>query len=76
VRAENRVFTAAMPYMLVVHQLSDPDFHLHLEILPVGRAPEKLKYAASVETGFGLWLNDSLPEQKVAELRQALPLLS
>jgi UDPglucose--hexose-1-phosphate uridylyltransferase len=71
-RAESRVFTAAMPYMLVVHQLSDPDFHLHLEMLPVGRAPGKLKYAASVESGFGLWLNDSLPEEKAAELRQAL----
>jgi UDPglucose--hexose-1-phosphate uridylyltransferase len=70
--AENQVFTAAMPYMLVVHQLSDPDFHLHLEMLPVGRAPGKLKYAASVESGFGLWLNDSLPEVSAAELRQAL----
>jgi UDPglucose--hexose-1-phosphate uridylyltransferase len=71
-RAESRVFTAAMPYMLVVHQLADPDFHLHLEMLPVGRAPGKLKYAASVESGFGLWLNDSIPEEKAAELRQAL----
>jgi UDPglucose--hexose-1-phosphate uridylyltransferase len=75
VRAENQVFTTVMPYMLVVHQLPDPDFHLHLELLPVGRSPGKLKYAASVESGFGLWLNDSLPEQKAAELRQALPAL-
>jgi UDPglucose--hexose-1-phosphate uridylyltransferase len=74
-RAQNRVFTAPMPYMLVVHQLSDPDFHLHLELLPVGRSAGKLKYAASVESGFGLWLNDSLPEQTAAELRQALPAL-
>jgi UDPglucose--hexose-1-phosphate uridylyltransferase len=72
-RAQNQVFTAAMPYMLVVHQLSDPDFHLHLEMLPVGRAPGKLKYAASAESGFGLWLNDSLPEESAAELRHALP---
>jgi UDPglucose--hexose-1-phosphate uridylyltransferase len=72
-RAENQVFHAAMPYMLVVHQLSDRDFHLHVEMLPVGRAPGKLKYAASVESGFGLWLNDSLPEESAAELRQALP---
>ncbi|MGO8948302.1 MAG: galactose-1-phosphate uridylyltransferase [Ktedonobacterales bacterium] len=72
VRAENQVYTAPMPYMLVVHQLAEPDFHLHLELLPVGRSPGKLKYAASVETGFGLWLNDSLPEEKAAELRAAI----
>lgn len=72
VRAENQVYTAPMPYMLVIHQLADPDFHLHLELLPVGRSPGKLKYAASVETGFGLWLNDSLPEVKASELRQAI----
>ena len=72
VRAENTVYTAPMPYMLVVHQLADPDFHLHLELLPVGRSPGKLKYAASVETGFGLWLNDSLPEEKAAGLRDAI----
>jgi UDPglucose--hexose-1-phosphate uridylyltransferase len=72
VRAENQVFEAPMPYMLVVHQLADPDFHLHLELLPVGRSPGKLKYAASVESGFGLWLNDALPEVKAAELRSAM----
>lgn len=73
VRAENEVFEAPMPYMLVVHQLADADFHLHLELLPVGRSPGKLKYAASVESGFGLWLNDALPEMKAAELRSAIP---
>jgi len=72
VRAENQVFEAPMPYMLVVHQLANPDFHLHLELLPVGRSPGKLKYAASVESGFGLWLNDALPEVKAAELRSAI----
>ena len=72
VRAQNQVYAAFMPYMLVVHQLADPDFHLHLELLPVGRSPGKLKYAASVESGFGLWLNDSLPEVKAFELRQAI----
>ncbi len=75
VRAGNQVYTAPMPYMLAIHQLDDADFHLHFELLPVGRSPGKLKYAATVETGFGLWLNDSLPEAKAAELRQALAAL-
>lgn len=69
VRAYNRAFQAPMPYMLAVHQLADPRFHLHLELLPVGRAPGKLKFAASSEMAWGLWLNDSLPEEKAAELR-------
>jgi UDPglucose--hexose-1-phosphate uridylyltransferase len=72
VRAYDHVFRGPMPYMLVVHQLATQRFHLHVELLPVGRAPGKLKHAASSETGFGLWLNDALPEQKAAELRDAI----
>jgi UDPglucose--hexose-1-phosphate uridylyltransferase len=69
IRAYNIVNQGPMPYMLVIHQLADPRYHAHLELLPVGRAPGKLKYAASAETGFGLWLNDAIPEAKAAELR-------
>ena len=72
IRAYDSVVQGEMPYMLVVHQLADERFHLHVELLPVGRAPGKLKYAASSESGFGLWLNDALPEAKAAELRDAL----
>jgi UDPglucose--hexose-1-phosphate uridylyltransferase len=71
IRAYNRVYEAPMPYMLAVHQLSDPRFHLHIELLPVGRAPGKLKLAASSETAWGFWLNDSIPEEKARELRDA-----
>lgn len=69
VRAYNRAFQAPMPYMLAVHQLADPRFHVHLEMLPVGRAPGKLKFAASSEMAWGFWMNDSLPEEKAHELR-------
>ncbi len=72
IRAYDTVYEAPMPYMLVAHQLADPRYHLHLELLPVGRAPGKLKFAASAESGFGLWLNDALPEAKAAELRAAM----
>ena len=58
-----------MPYMLAVHQLADERFHLHIELLPVGRAPGKLKLAASSETAWGFWLNDALPEVAAAQLR-------
>jgi UDPglucose--hexose-1-phosphate uridylyltransferase len=69
IRAYNRAYQASMPYMLAVHQLADERFHLHLELLPVGRAPGKLKLAASSEMAWGFWLNDSFPEEKARELR-------
>lgn len=72
VRAYDRAFQAPMPYMLALHQLADPRFHMHLELLPVGRSPGKLKLAASAEMAFGFWMNDSLPETKAAELRELL----
>lgn len=72
VRAWNRIVAEPMPYLLAIHQLADARYHLHLELLPIGRAPGKLKYAASSETGFGLWLNDALPEAKAAEIRAAM----
>jgi UDPglucose--hexose-1-phosphate uridylyltransferase len=63
---------APMPYLLGVHQLADERFHLHVEIQAIGRAPGKLKYAASSESLWGLWTNDSLPSQKAQELRKAI----
>jgi UDPglucose--hexose-1-phosphate uridylyltransferase len=69
IQVYNQVFAGPMPYMLAVHQLADERFHLHVELLPVGRAPGKLKSAASSEMAWGLWLNDALPETTAAELR-------
>jgi len=76
IRAYNTVFQAPMPYMLAIHQLADERFHLHIDLLPVGRAPGKLKLAASSEMAWGFWLNDSLPEAKAAELRAVLAVLA
>lgn len=72
VRAYDRAFQAPMPYMLALHQLADERFHFHIELLPVGRAPGKLKLAASSEMAWGFWLNDSLPEVKAEQLRMLL----
>lgn len=63
---------APMPYLLGIHQLADARFHLHVEILAIGRAPGKIKYAASSESLWGLWTNDSAPVQKASELRDAI----
>ncbi len=75
IRGYNALFDGAMapmPYLLGIHQLADELFHLHVEIQAIGRAPGKLKYAASSEALWGLWTNDSLPSQKAQELREAL----
>jgi UDPglucose--hexose-1-phosphate uridylyltransferase len=72
IRAYNAAYRAPMPYMLALHQLDDPRFHFHIELLPVGRAPGKLKLAASSEMAWGFWMNDSFPEDKAAELRTLL----
>lgn len=63
---------APMPYLLGLHQLADERFHFHVEILAIGRAPGKLKYAASSESVWGMWTNDSSPAQKAQELREAI----
>ncbi len=63
---------APMPYLLGIHQLADERFHLHVEILAIGRAPGKLKYAASSEAIWGMWTNDSSPVVKARELRKAI----
>ena len=63
---------APMPYLLGIHQLADERFHLHVEILAIGRAPGKLKFAASSESIWSLWTNDSSPAQKAQELREAI----
>ncbi|GCE46477.1 UDPglucose--hexose-1-phosphate uridylyltransferase [Thermosporothrix hazakensis] len=63
---------APMPYLLGLHQLADERFHFHIEIQAIGRAPGKLKYAASSEGIWGMWSNDSSPMQKAQELRQAI----
>src|SRR5215469_6354190 len=62
IRGYNALFDGAMapmPYLLGLHQLADERFHLHVEILAIGRAPGKLKYAASSESIWSLWTNDS-----------------
>ena len=65
-----------MPYTMSMHQApvgrsNDPADHLHIEFMPPYRTQDKLKYLAGVETGAGTYINDTLPEEKAAELRAA-----
>jgi len=64
----------SMPYMMVMHQKptdnkSRPGSHFHIEFYPPLRTPSRLKYLAGCESGAGTFVNDTLPEEKAAELK-------
>jgi len=73
----DNLFHFSFPYMMLLHQAPTRGrhdfFHFHIEFYPPHRSKEKLKYLASVETGGGCFLNDSLAEEKAAELRRVRP---
>ncbi len=73
----DNLFQFSFPYMMLLHQAPArgkfPYFHFHIEFYPPHRSKDKLKYLAGVETGSGTFLNDSLAEEKAAELRAVPP---
>jgi len=76
-RKYDNLFGFSFPYMMLMHQAPTrgkfPYFHFHIEFYPPHRRKDKLKYLASAETGGGVFLNDSLAEEKAAELRAVSP---
>lgn len=73
----NQVLQIEFPYLMVHHQAShsEPDcpfYHWHIEFYPPYRMKGKLKYLAGVESGTGLFINDTVPEEKASELRNLL----
>ncbi|EYB69500.1 galactose-1-phosphate uridylyltransferase [Deinococcus phoenicis] len=69
------LFGVRMPYLLTVQQApvdgqAYPEWPLRIEISPYLRAPGRMKYLAGTEQGAGEFVNDALPEQKAAELRE------
>lgn len=72
------LFGFAMPLMLAVQEAptlndgstggAEPDWHLHVEVVPPHRSAERLKVRASVETALGQFINDTLPEESAALL--------
>jgi UDPglucose--hexose-1-phosphate uridylyltransferase len=72
--AYDKLFNLSFPYMMVLHgRPSDGGdyghYHFHIEFYPPLRTAAKLKYLAGSETGAGLFINDTLAEEKAAELR-------
>jgi UDPglucose--hexose-1-phosphate uridylyltransferase len=63
-----------MPYLLTVNQAPTdgglyPEWTVRLEVCPIRRASDKLKYLAGTELGAGVFANDMLPETAAAALR-------
>ncbi|MGH8501461.1 MAG: galactose-1-phosphate uridylyltransferase [Gammaproteobacteria bacterium] len=72
--AFDKLFELSFPYMMVLHQRPVDGgqydyYHFHIEFYPPLRTATKLKYLAGSETGAGLFINDTLAEEKAAELR-------
>ena len=72
--AFDRLFNVSFPYMMVMHQRptdgkDHKHYHFHIEFYPPMRTATKLKYLAGSEAGAGMFINDTLPEQKAPELR-------
>jgi UDPglucose--hexose-1-phosphate uridylyltransferase len=75
IAAYDRLFDISFPYMMVLHQRPTDGgnyehYHFHIEFYPPLRTKTKLKYLAGSETGAGMFINDTLAEEKAAELRR------
>ncbi len=49
-----------------------PYWHFHIEFYPPWRDSKRIKYLAGLETGTWTYTNDSTPEEKAIEMREAL----
>ncbi|MEB3197025.1 MAG: galactose-1-phosphate uridylyltransferase [Candidatus Sericytochromatia bacterium] len=79
-RKYDGLWEMSMPYIMVMQQaptdgVERPGSHFRLEFYPPLRTREKLKYLAGCESGAGTFINDTLPEEKAAELRALAPQL-
>ena len=75
--AYDKLFGIPFPYMMVMHQRPSDGglydtYHFHIEFYPPLRAANRLKYLAGSETGAGMFINDTLPEEKAQELRSLI----
>ena len=76
-RKYDNLYGFLLPLMMAVKQapLQQPDapYHFHIQFLPLQRSATKLKYLATIETGFGTFLADTAPEEMAETLRKSEP---
>ena len=62
-----------MPYLMTVNQaptgMREPGWTVHIQIWPIRRAADRLKFLAGTELGTGVFANDVAPEVAAAALR-------
>ena len=77
-RGYDGLFGFPLPYVMSMHQAPTDDgehqhvSHFHIELTPLHRTAEKLKYLAGSELGAGAFVNDTAPEETAARLRAAV----
>lgn len=74
----DNLFGFSLPYIMAMHQQptdgeDHSTYHFHIEFYPPHRSRDRLKYLAGCESGAGSFINDTLAEEKAAELREAAP---
>jgi len=72
------LFGFSFPYIMLMHQEPTDGHqyrhhHFHIEFFPPHRSADKIKYLAGCESGAGTFINDTIPEEKAAELRRCRP---
>jgi UDPglucose--hexose-1-phosphate uridylyltransferase len=77
ISAFDKLFDLSFPYIMVMHgRPSDGEnydfYDFHIEFYPPLRTAKKLKFLAGSEAGAGMFINDTLPEEKAAELRSKI----
>ncbi|EMY32961.1 galactose-1-phosphate uridylyltransferase [Arthrobacter crystallopoietes BAB-32] len=77
-RRFDALYDTPTPYIAAWHQAPvDPELrpagHLHLQLTSPRRAADKLKYLAGSEAAMGAFINDTVPEETAARLREAGP---
>jgi UDPglucose--hexose-1-phosphate uridylyltransferase len=75
-RALDALFGVPLPYIAAWYQAptrTDRDLAwLHLRVMSIRRAPDKLKYLAGSESAMGAFINDITPEDMAGRLRSAM----
>ncbi len=73
--AFDKLFDVSFPYIMAMNNRPSDNanydsFDFHIEFYPPMRTATKLKFLAGSEAGAGMFINDTLPEEKAAELRR------
>ncbi len=76
-RRFDALYDAPLPYIAAWHSAPvrvDRDLgYLHLELLSVKRAADKIKYLAGSESAMGAFISDTRPEDVADRLRKVGP---